>query len=155
MSAEPATNQGPAADRGPEGRPGAPEPAGPPPSAPKSNTPEELRAEVAEARERLGGTVEQLAARADVKALMLRKTARMRGRVNHSALRAGHLITRSGPRQLRRAGTPALVAAGTGTAALITAAALRTARRRRGAPGGLARAWVFDGRARRILRRWR
>jgi Protein of unknown function (DUF3618) len=47
-----------------------------------SGDPEVLRAQVAEARQRLGDTIEELAAKADVRARARRKTAAMRRRVS-------------------------------------------------------------------------
>ncbi|KAF4410636.1 MULTISPECIES: DUF3618 domain-containing protein [Streptomyces] len=70
-----------------------------------TSTPEELRAEVVRARERLGDTVEQLAARADVKSRARARAAEMRAEVEHEV------------RRVRPA--PVLTAAGVLTAVLV------------------------------------
>ncbi|WP_432093641.1 DUF3618 domain-containing protein [Streptomyces sp. bgisy100] len=67
-----------------------------------TNTPEQLRGQVAEARERLGATVEELAARADVKALAQHKVAEMKEHMQHTAAYAADVVHDT-PEQLRTA----------------------------------------------------
>jgi cobalamin biosynthesis Mg chelatase CobN len=50
-----------------------------------TDTPEELRTRVAQAREQLGATVEELAAKADVKSRARHKAAEVKGRAQHRA----------------------------------------------------------------------
>ncbi|WP_434599116.1 DUF3618 domain-containing protein [Streptomyces sp. A5-4] len=58
---------------------------------------------VEQARERLGETVEQLAAKADVKARTQVKAAEVKGRVSASASHAAHQVQEHTPEQARQA----------------------------------------------------
>jgi hypothetical protein len=51
----------------------------------KATSPEELRAQVERTRRELGETVEELAAKADVKAAARERMTRMKGRARHMA----------------------------------------------------------------------
>jgi anti-sigma-K factor RskA len=59
-----------------------------------SSDPEVLRAQVDRARERLGDTIEELAAKADVKARLRRRTMEARRRVSDARARPGRRRTR-------------------------------------------------------------
>jgi Protein of unknown function (DUF3618) len=72
-----------------------------------TKTPEELRGQVAEARERLGATVEELAAKADVKGRAQHKAAEVREQVQHTATHAAHLVQEKTPEQVRSAASRA------------------------------------------------
>lgn len=79
-----------------------------------TSTPEELRGQVAEARERLGATVEELAAKADLKGRAQHKVAEVKGHMRHrvqhtaehmrgSAAHAAHQVQEKSQTQLHTA----------------------------------------------------
>ncbi|MET8677404.1 DUF3618 domain-containing protein [Streptomyces sp. NPDC004647] len=72
-----------------------------------TKTPEELRGQVAEARERLGATVEELAAKADVKGRAQHRAAEVRDQMQHTASHAAHLVHDKTPEQVRTAASRA------------------------------------------------
>lgn len=78
--------------------------------------PAALRAQVERTRERLGDTVEELAARADVKARAREKAAGARERASHAGGAARQRLTQAGPVPLIAAG--AAVTAGVAGAAV-------------------------------------
>ncbi|MBQ0987136.1 DUF3618 domain-containing protein [Streptomyces sp. F63] len=86
-----------------------------------TSTPEELRHEVIQARERLGDTVEQLAARADVKS---RARARAAGIQEDMRQQAGQAA--------ERLGGPPLAAVAGGVALLLVLMAIRGRRAEKG-----------------------
>lgn len=92
--------------------------------APAGSDPVVLRAQVELARERLGDTIEELAAKADVKAMARRKSTEMHQRVTAARDRAGQRVTRTA-KQSRWAGAVALAAA-------LAVAGASAASRRRG-----------------------
>ncbi|MGP4004491.1 DUF3618 domain-containing protein [Streptomyces sp. 8N706] len=113
-----------------------------------TKTPDELRGQVAEARERLGATVEELASRADVKGMAQHKVAEMREQVQQTASHAAHAVHDRTPEQLRTAASkaaetgrrrPAPVVAGT-CGVLLLAVLLARGRHEQGRAGHRARA---------------
>jgi hypothetical protein len=65
----------------------------------------QLEAEIERTRERLGETVQELVARADVKSLARAKTAELSGRVKDTTSRARKTAWQATPEQVRRAAT--------------------------------------------------
>ncbi|WP_030547390.1 DUF3618 domain-containing protein [Streptomyces albus] len=86
-----------------------------------TSTPEELRREVIQARERLGDTVEQLAARADVKSRARARAAEIREEVREQAGEARE-----------RLGGPPLAAVAGGVALLLVLMVIRGKRAEKG-----------------------
>ncbi|MGP3982281.1 DUF3618 domain-containing protein [Streptomyces sp. KR80] len=108
-----------------------------------SHTPEEMRGQVIEARERLAATVEQLAAKADVKSRVQHKAADVREQVRHTASDAAHRVQDKTPAPVRavaskaadtgrRRPAPAAVVAGLALVAVLVVRGRRGRSRRLG-----------------------
>ncbi|MBQ0849923.1 DUF3618 domain-containing protein [Streptomyces sp. BH-SS-21] len=139
---------GPSGPSGPGG-PGGPVEIGGVSDKPAAGTegPEELRRQIEETRTQLGDTVEELAAKADVKGRAKARGAELKDRASeagHSvqgkAVRAGHVVQERVPQPVRHAAT-AVVQAGlrnpkpvliAGAGVVVAAGVLRRRRNGRG-----------------------
>ncbi|MFI9583578.1 DUF3618 domain-containing protein [Streptomyces sp. NPDC052236] len=85
---------------------------------------EELREQVKHARDQLGDTVEELTAKADVKARAQEKAARLAEGAQHRAKRAAHAVQERTPEPVRKNAAAAPLIA-VGAAGLVTVLVLR------------------------------
>lgn len=104
-----------------------------------TKTPEELRAQVVETRDRLGDTVEELMARADVKGRAQHKAAEVKEQIQQTAAHAAETGRRNAVRLAVASGT-----------VLATTAVVRLYLRH---PGSPASPVLGAGRGRRVLHR--
>jgi hypothetical protein len=99
-----------------------------------SSNPDELAAEVERTRERLGETVQELAAKADVKARAQEKAAELTHAAREKTTHAAHAVHDAGEKareKAEKAGRPALAAAVVAGAAATAVTAVAAVRRRR------------------------
>ncbi|WP_433479503.1 DUF3618 domain-containing protein [Spirillospora sp. CA-142024] len=106
---------------------------------------EELRQEVDRARHDLGETVEQLAAKADVKAIAREKAEYARGRARDAAASAWQAAGSEKTMTRARRGGAAIVAAGAVAAAAVW---MRRSGTPRALPGRSRTSWALPGRGR-------